>query len=125
MSASRIAYRAALSGYFGLFTLLLVGTLTFSPPLHFPVWLALPVLLVPLLFPLRGLLAGRPYTFAWTSLLSLAYLLHGIDGLVATPQDWLPVLEMGLSALLYTAAVLYVRLRSREEQAQRAADAGE
>jgi len=115
MSPSRIAYRVALGGYFGLFLLLMAWTTWLAPPQHFPVALVLLLLVGPLLFPLRGLLHGRPYTFAWTSFLALAYFVHGVGEAFASPAEReLALLEVFFSTLLYVGAVTFARLRGRE-----------
>lgn len=118
MSRSRIAYAAALSGWFGLFFLLLVWFGWLAPARLLPTSLVLLFGVGPLLLPLRGLLHGRPYTFAWTSFLSLAYFTHGV--VVAwprTPERWLGLLEVLFSLLLFTGAVWFARYRARELRA--------
>jgi len=107
-----------LSGYFGLFGLLLLWLAWLEPPDRFPVALALILWVGPLLFPLRGLLHGQPYTHAWTSFLALFYFTCGVfhaAGPMARP--WLAWLEIGLSALLFLGAILYVHARARSETA--------
>ncbi|AGA35031.1 Protein of unknown function DUF2069, membrane [Thioalkalivibrio nitratireducens DSM 14787] len=100
-----------LAGYFGLFFLILLWTTLIAPPQHLPRALVLLVLLLPLLAPLRGLLHGRPYTHAWTSLLSLFYVALGIT-LAAMPEErvyGLSMLVFGL--MLFTGCLLYLRRR--------------
>lgn len=69
----------------------------------------------PLALPLPGILAGRRYTFQWSSLLILAYLAEGIvrawseQGLSAS----LAAAQALLSALFFCAAVGYARLTRR------------
>jgi len=76
---------------------------------------ALIALLVPLVFPLRGLLQGNPYTFAWSSFLILIYFIHGVVEAYANPAERLPALfEILFSVTFYSGAVLYARLRGRE-----------
>lgn len=57
----------ALLSYFGLFGLLLCWFAWLEPQDWMPVTLVLILFVGPLLFPLRGLLYGWPYTYAWTS----------------------------------------------------------
>ena len=107
----------ALSGYFGLFGLLLLWFAWLEPPGRLPVALALLLGVGPLLFPVRGLLHGRPYTHAWTSFLALFYFVFGVfhaAGPMARP--WLAWLEIGFSALLFLGAILYVRASARGER---------
>jgi len=83
-------------GYFVLLALLLNWLTWLSPPRGVPVALALVLLTVPLLFPLRGLLHGRPYTHAWTSFLALLYFAFGIDAVAAGHDPaWLGAVAIG------------------------------
>ena len=100
----------ALSGYFGLFGLLLLWFAWLEPPERFPIALALILWVGPLLFPVRGLLHGRLYTHAWTSFLALFYFAFGVfhaAGPMARP--WLAWLEIVFSVLLFGGTILYVR----------------
>ena len=73
--------------------------------------LALKVL--PLCLPLAGLLRHRMYTYRWLSLLVWLYFIEGVmrawNDPVAPP--WLPLLEVALCLLLFTACTLHVRSR--------------
>ncbi|MEJ2406507.1 MAG: DUF2069 domain-containing protein [Candidatus Thiodiazotropha sp.] len=119
MSKTRITYWVAVSGYFGLIFLLLAWQGWISPPRALPISVALFLLLVPLLFPLRGILYGKAYTFAWASFLSMLYFIHGVVEAYSSPEDrWLAVLEIVLSVTFYTGSMLYARFRGRELKAQ-------
>lgn len=119
MSRTRIAYWVGVSGYFGLIVLLLAWLGWLSPPRGLPVSVALFFMLVPLLFPLRGILYGSAYTFAWASFLSMIYFIHGVVEAFSTPEDrWLAVIEIILSIAFYTGSMLYARFRGRELKAQ-------
>ncbi|MFO1372521.1 MAG: DUF2069 domain-containing protein [Candidatus Competibacteraceae bacterium] len=107
----------ALTGYFGLFGLLLLWLAWLEPPRHWPVALALIVLVGPLLFPLRGLLYGRPYTHAWSSFLALFYFTVGVFNAAGSmAQPWLAWLEIGFSVLLFLGAIFYVHTRAQEQR---------
>lgn len=114
----RIPRALALAGYFGLLTLLVAWYAWLAPSRYFPVALTLLVMVTPLLLALRGLLAGRPYTHAWTSLLSLFYLAHGLGELIVVPGERLySGLEVVLSLLLFSGSVLYARWEARRRRA--------
>ena len=72
-------------------------------------WLVLKV--VPLLFPLRGVLKRNIYTMQWASMLILLYFAEGIvratsdTGLSAT-LGWI---EAGLATVFFLCSVLYLR----------------
>ncbi len=114
MDKLRRARTIALCGYFGLLLLLPLWYGWLSPP-QLSLGLVLGILLIPLLFPLRGLLQGRPYTYAWSSFLALFYFIHAVLELYSTPQDrYLALLELLLSIAFYVGSVSYARLGGRE-----------
>ena len=116
--ASRLTRWASLAGYFGLLALLLNWYTWLAPPERVPVSLALAVTAVPLLFPLRGLLHGRPYTHAWTSFLALPYFALGIDAIAGgIGPPWLGPAVTAASTLLFAASIGYARARGRELRA--------
>lgn len=67
---------------------------------------------VPLLLPLTGILRGRRYTFQWSSMFILLYFTEGVvrawsdTGVSAQ----LALIEIILSVIFFTCAVLYARL---------------
>jgi uncharacterized membrane protein len=79
-------------------------------------WLALKV--IPLLFPLVGLLRHRLYTYRWVSLLVWLYFTEGIvratglpSGAVADMSVLLAWIEVGLCLILFCACTANVRWR--------------
>jgi len=119
MDKTRVAYWSATGGYFGLLFLLLAWLGWLSPPRTLPISVALFLMLVPLLFPLRGILHGRPYTFAWASFLALIYFTHGIVEAYSNSEDrLLAVLEIILSIIFYSGSMFYARFRGREQKRQ-------
>ena len=110
MNGIRLSRYLALLSYAGLIVLLIVwyGLLTPSP-------LLLGVLLLPLLLPLRGLLQGHPYTYAWSSFLILIYFIHGVVEAFANPTARLPAsLEIFCSVVFYAGAIFFARWRGRQ-----------
>jgi uncharacterized membrane protein len=77
-------------------------------------WLALKVL--PLCFPLAGLLRHRMYTYRWVSRLVWIYFTEGVVRAASDrgPGRWLAATEIVLCLLLFAACVLYVRTRLRK-----------
>jgi len=76
------------------------------------------ILVVPLLFPLRGLLDSRAYTYQWASFIALAYFAHGITEMAAYPQLRLAgLMETAASVLMYTGCVLYAGYHKKEKKA--------
>jgi uncharacterized membrane protein len=70
-----------------------------------------------------GLLRGRPYTYAWSSLLLTFYcaglLAEGVAMPARQPVAWTLA---AVAAVEFSALVLFVRLRSRERRAAAAAE---
>ncbi|MGM0594791.1 MAG: DUF2069 domain-containing protein [Pseudomonadota bacterium] len=120
MRMIRFSYRLATGCYFGLIVLLTSWYGVISPSEVLSIPLVLGILLLPLLFPLHGILKGRPYTFAWASFLSLFYFTHGVVEIYGAPEDrWLAMLEVLLSIGFYVGSVLYARHRGRQLKSQR------
>lgn len=125
MDKLRRARLLALCGYFGLLLLLPLWYGWLSPS-QLSLGLVLGVLLTPLLFPLRGLLLGRPYTYAWSSFLALFYFIHAVLELYSTPQDrYLALLELLLTLAFYIGCVSYAKLGGRELKKQQEKNSSE
>ena len=76
-------------------------------------WLALKAL--PLAAPLSGVLAGRRYTYQWSSMLVLAYFAEGATRAWAElgTSQALAIAEVVLSLAFFACAVVYARLSGR------------
>jgi len=71
--------------------------------------------LVPLLLPLRGILKGTPYTYAWASFILCLYMLHALTLLyVTTDALAFAIIEVLLIGALLVAFPFYARIRGRE-----------
>ncbi len=70
---------------------------------------------LPLLFPLRGILAGKPYTYAWSCFVLLLYVLHSTTLLMVSEQErWLAAVELVLVLLAFFFALQYAKYRGKE-----------
>ncbi|NOX09468.1 MAG: DUF2069 domain-containing protein [Gammaproteobacteria bacterium] len=117
MSAIRVWQSLCLLGYAGVFILLISWYTLLAPSNALPTALILLLLVGPLLFPLRGLLHGRRYTYAWSLFLSLLYFTHGaVEAYSNTEAQLYGLLEVIFSVIWFIAGVLYVRAARREEQ---------
>ncbi len=103
----------AVTGFVGLFALLMLWPTVLSPVTNFPVAWILLVSVTPLLLPMRGLLAKRPKACAWAAYISLAYFIHGSVEAYSNPaQRPYALLEVVFSLLLFFGAALYLRTRN-------------
>lgn len=67
-------------------------------------------MLTPLLIPLRGLLAGRAYTYQWSIFVALAYFTHGVVEAFGAPADrGYAILEIVLALSWFLAAIVFIR----------------
>ena len=68
---------------------------------------------VPLCFPLAGLLRNRMYTYRWVSLLLWLYFAEGVVRIASDRGlgRWLAGIEIVLCLLLFAACALHVRTR--------------
>ena len=111
MPGARFLYGLTLFGYLGTLALLLAWYGWLAPAIHIPRSIALALLLLPLLFPLRGLLHGRRYTIAWSCFLALLYFIHGVvEAYTSSVTFHLGLLEVCLTSLWFLAAMTYVRV---------------
>ena len=103
----------AVGSTLGLIALGLAWELWLAPLRSGGSWLVVKVL--PLCFPLAGLLRLRMYTYRWVSLVVWIYFTEGVvraysdRGLSAK----LALLEIALCLVLFAACVLHVRIRLR------------
>lgn len=110
---TRITYWITLSGYFGLFALMMLWPTLLAPPERLPISMAIIIMVGPLLLPLRGLLHGRAYTFAWAGFIALIYLLHGMVEAYSSPDvRLLALVEVVFSLAFFFGAVFYARWKS-------------
>jgi uncharacterized membrane protein len=107
-------YIVALTGFFGLFTLLMLWNTVLVPSSQFPVALMLLITVTPLLLPMRGLLDRKPKSCAWMAYISLIYFIHGsVEAFVNSNGRLYPSLEIILSLMLFFGATLYVRFAGK------------
>ena len=107
-------YRIALSGFLGLFSLLMLWNTVLAPSTHFPVAFTLIMTVTPLLIPMHGFLNGRPKSCTWLAYISLIYFIHGCSEAysdISTRQYAL--LEIMLSMMIFFGTTFYIRLTKK------------
>lgn len=105
----------ALFGNVSLLAWVLIWQLGLSPHPHLSSMALAIAWAVPLLLPLPGILAGKPYTHAWANFVLMLYFLHAltifyIDG----GERMLAVIELALTSCGFAGNILYTRARGKE-----------
>ncbi|MHB8454617.1 MAG: DUF2069 domain-containing protein [Acidiferrobacterales bacterium] len=121
---TRTLYAGALGAYLALIALSVLWEGWLAPAANAPPGLWLTLKSLPLLLPLFGLLHGKPYTYAWASMLVLAYLAEGVVLAYTYRAEPLSLHNVFTCALMETALCLvfvlcapfYARLRAIELQ---------
>lgn len=114
-SSTRSALRVAQLGHFALLAFVCAWHSVISPPAEFSALVLTLVWAVPLLFPIKGILQAKPYTFAWSNFVLLLYFLHSLTLIyVDEGERWLAVVELLLVSITFTANLFFTRLRGRE-----------
>ncbi len=102
----------ALSGFFGLFILLMAWNTVLYPSTKFPIALILLISVGPLLLPLRGFLRAESRSCAWMAYLSIAYFMHGSVEVYVNPVERLEAgLEVLFSLMLFVSTIIVIRLQ--------------
>jgi uncharacterized membrane protein len=117
MNIRKASYISALIGLFGLVFLILLWNVWIMPPVNTPRSLILLMQLPLLLLPMRGMLHGRPYTFAWATFVALLYFIIGVDNAAMEDRAVYGGLEILFSLLMFIGSMVYTRLESRRLKA--------
>lgn len=103
----------ALAGFLMLVLFLILRTGWLSPPQELPKSLVLILLVGPLMFPLRGMLHGRHYTYGWSMFMALYYFVIGVL-YVATPESrWHGLLVIAFSSMWFFGCMLFLREKGK------------
>jgi len=107
--------KIALFGYFSLLFFMPLWLLVLSPSASLSTSTTLVLFVLPLLFPLKGLLQGNPYTYAWANFIVLIYFLHSLTTLWVLPSDiiW-ATLELIFATLMFLGCSYYAKYRGQE-----------
>ncbi|GAA6172765.1 hypothetical protein NBRC116592_24350 [Colwellia sp. KU-HH00111] len=107
--------KMALFGYFSLLVYMPLWLLVLSPSSSLGTTTTLILFTLPLLFPLKGLLQGNPYTYAWANFIVLIYFLHSLTTLWVLPSDiiW-AVLELFFATTMFIGCSYYAKYRGQE-----------
>jgi len=112
----------ALAGYFYLMASMYLLLFIFNKPEPQNMLPALIFHIGPLLFPLRGLLAGRAYTHAWAGYLALYYFIIGVWYAGAEVDRLIGMIITSASIMFFVGAIAFARLQGRADKAAAAKD---
>lgn len=114
MTATSLFRSLTLISFFGLMLTLLSWIILAPHANNYPTAFWLVVGVVPLLFPMRGLLHARPYTHAWTSFLMLFYFSHSVGEVYSSDQFSLhPVLALAFSTVCFFSTILFIKMQEK------------
>ncbi len=73
-------------------------------------WLMCLIAVLPLLAPLNGLVRGRRYTYAWTTLFAIPYLAFALTEMLVNPQArWVAAMSLLLIFAWFCTMILFLR----------------
>ncbi|MBV1840149.1 DUF2069 domain-containing protein [Photobacterium ganghwense] len=105
----------ALTAYLSLMVWVGLWQSLLSPHPHLNSLIMAGVWIVPLLLPLKGILAGKPYTHAWANFILMFYFLHALTMLwVDEGERWLALVELLITSCAFVANAMFARHRGRE-----------
>ncbi|WP_019027682.1 DUF2069 domain-containing protein [Colwellia piezophila] len=107
--------KIALTGYFSLLFFMPLWLIVLSPSESLSIPTSLFMFVLPLLFPLKGMLQGNPFTYAWSNFIVLIYFLHSLTTLWVLPADriW-AILELVFASTMFFGASYYAKFRGQE-----------
>ncbi|WP_165312017.1 DUF2069 domain-containing protein [Vibrio ziniensis] len=107
--------RLALTSNLALIAWIALWQLDLSPHPHLNPLALTVAWLIPLLLPLPGILAGKPYTHAWANFILMLYFLHAFTILyVDDGERWLATVELLLTFSAFMGNIFYARHRGKE-----------
>lgn len=104
----------ALFNYFLLLGWVILWHSALSPHPHINTALMTVIWSIPLLFPLKGIIAADPYTHAWANFIFLLYFLHSITLLaVDSGEQGFALIELILVSISFFAHIGYARTQGK------------
>jgi len=104
-----------LVSYFSLLIFMPLWLIFLNPSQGLSPTLSFCMFTIPLLFPMKGLLKGNPYTFAWVNFILMIYFLHSLTTFVVSSEDRLwAIIEFSLTSIMFLSASYYAKYRGQE-----------
>ena len=113
--STQIHKKIALTGYFSLLIYMPLWLLVINPSESLSPTLTLIMFTLPLLFPLKGLIQGNPYTYAWSNFVVMIYFLHSLTTLWVSEDDtvW-AMLELIFTTMMFISGSYFAKYRGQE-----------
>ncbi len=109
------AHRLTLIGYWGLVILIPVWNLWWYPSALFSNKVVTLFWLIPLVFPVLGLIRGKAYTHAWSGFIAVIYVCHGFTSLITSLPEIYPIfLEILFSCCFLFGGMYYAKWRGEQ-----------
>ena len=107
--------KIALTGYFSLLIYMPIWLLLINPSEGLSPTLTLIMFTLPLLFPLKGLVQGNPYTYAWSNFVVMIYFLHSLTTLWVSEDDMIwAMLELIFTTMMFISGSYFAKYRGQE-----------
>ena len=107
--------KITLFGYFSLLFYMPLWLIVVSNDTALSVPLTLVFFTLPLLFPLKGLVQGKPYTYAWSNFIVMIYFLHSLTTLWVSADEKLWALgELFFATVMFLGGSYYAKYRGQE-----------
>jgi len=104
-----------LFGYFSLLFYMPFWLIFISDDTALSIPLTFVMFVLPLLFPLKGLVQGNPYTYAWSNFIVMIYFLHSLTTLwVSADEKLWAVGELFFATVMFIAGSYYAKYRGQE-----------
>lgn len=112
---TRRARNLTIVGYLGILILLPLWIWVLSPPELLSQKATTILWYLPALFPLKGILLNKPFTFAWSAFIAVLYISQAITTLIITEHEqYLAMIELILASCWFAGASLFSRWRGME-----------
>jgi uncharacterized membrane protein len=116
MSSKVAVYRyLALVGHLGLLAWMSIWYFGLSGARDYSAAFIIIVYILPLLFPMHGIIKAKPYTHAWSCFVVLWYFMHSVTTMYVEPTYIIHAsIEMVFVLMMFIGCAMFARLRGQE-----------
>ena len=109
------AHKVTLYGYWSLVVLIPVWNLWWFPSSQYSNKTLTILWLIPLMFPMFGLMKGKAYTHAWSGFIAVIYICHGLASLITSFEEIIPILlEVIFASMFLGGGMIFARWRGTQ-----------